>query len=146
MSGKKERYRKGGNVMIAENVRKVFEENIWFLATCGEEPNVVPVGFKCITDDGKFAVGAVLLETTLENIRQNGKIAIGVSNPLTAEAYQVKGTAELVTEGPVYEHYVKLADDTFKGACALKCAIIVTPQKLIVASPNGDNKKALPLE
>ena len=52
--------------MIAENVKKVFEENTWFLATCGEEPNVVPVGFKCITEDGKFAVGAVLLETTLE--------------------------------------------------------------------------------
>ena len=46
--------------MIAENVKKVFEENPWFLATCGEEPNVVPVGFKCITEDGKFAVGAVL--------------------------------------------------------------------------------------
>ncbi len=50
----------GGYAMIAENVKKVFEENPWFLATCGEEPNVVPVGFKCITEDGKFAVGAVL--------------------------------------------------------------------------------------
>ena len=32
--------------MIPENVKKVFEENPWFLATCGEEPNVVqgPLG------------------------------------------------------------------------------------------------------
>ena len=131
--------------MIAENVIKVFEDNLWFLSTCGDEPNVVPVGFKCITEDGKFAIGAVLLETTLENIRANGRIAIAAANPLTAEAYQVKGTAELVTEGPVYEHYAKLADDTFHGAQSAKCAVIVTPEKLIVASPNGDNKKELPL-
>ncbi len=131
--------------MIDEKVKKVFEENVWFLATCGEEPNVVPVGFKCITEDGKFAVGAVLLETTLENIKQNGKIAIGTANPQTAEAYQVKGTAEMVVEGPVYDHYVKLTEETFKGACKLKCAIIVTPKKLIVASPTGENKKELAL-
>ncbi len=131
--------------MIDEKVKKVFEENVWFLATCGEEPNVVPVGFKCITEDGKFAVGAVLLETTLENIRKNGKIAIGTADPKTAEAYQVKGTAELVTEGPVYDHYVKLTEETFKGALTLKCAIIVTPKKLIVASPTGENKKELAL-
>ena len=131
--------------MLTENAKKVFEENLWFLSTCGDEPNVVPVGFKCVTDDGKFAIGAVLLETTLENIKRNGKIAIAAANPTTAEAYQVKGTAELVTEGPIYEHYAKLTDDTFKGAYKAKCAVIVTPEKLIVASPNGNNKKELPL-
>ena len=131
--------------MIPENVRKVFEENLWFLSTCGDEPNVVPVGFKCVTEDGKFAVGAVLLETTLDNIRRNGKIAIAAANPLTAEAYQVKGTAELITEGPVYAHYAKLTEDTFHGVYSAKCAVIVTPERLIVASPNAQNKEELPL-
>ena len=131
--------------MIPENVRKVFTDNLWFLATCGNEPNVVPVGFKRVTDDGKFAVGALLLETTLENIRANGKVAIAAANPLTAEAYQVKGAAELVTEGPVYEHYARLAAETYRGARPAKCAVIVTPEKLIVASPNDDNKRELPL-
>ena len=73
--------------MIPENVKKVFEEHLWFVSTFGGEPNVVPVGFKCVTDDGKFAIGAILLETTLENIKQNGKIAIAAADPLTAEAY-----------------------------------------------------------
>lgn len=131
--------------MIAENVRKVFEDNLWFVSTCGDGPHVVPVGFKCVTEDGKFAIGALLLETTLENIKANGQAAIAAANPLTAEAYQIKGTAELVTEGPVYEHYAKLAEDTYHGEHPAKCAVIVTPEKLIVASPNGDNKKELPL-
>lgn len=131
--------------MLADNVKKVFDENTWFIATCGEEPNVVPVGFKCVTEEGKFAIGAVLLETTLENIKANGRIAIAACDPNSAESYQVKGCAELVTEGPVFDFFAKLADDTFKGAFPAKCAVIVTPEKLIVASPSGQNKQELPL-
>ena len=131
--------------MIPENVKKIFEEHLWFLSTFGDEPNVVPVGFKCVTADGKFAIGAVLLETTLENIKRNGKIAIAAANPLTAEAYQIKGTAELVTEGAVYDHYAKLSEDTFKGAYPLKYAVIVTPEKLITATPNQHNKEEIPI-
>ena len=122
-------------------VKKVFEENPWFLATFDEEPNVVPVGFKCIGDDGRFYIAAVLLNTTVE---KNGKIAIAAASA-AAESYQVKGTAEFLTEGSVYESFVKLAEDTFHGALHTKCAIAVTPEKLIVASPNADNSKFLEL-
>ncbi len=67
--------------------------------------------------------------------------SFAAANPLTADAYQVKGAAELVTEGPVYEHYANLTEETCRGERPAKCAVIVTPEKLIVASPNGDNKK-----
>jgi len=97
-----------------------------------------------IFDEGEFFVAAVLLETTIENIKQNSKIAIAAAGE-GAESYQVKGTAELVTEGPEYEYFVKLADDTFKGAFPCKCAVKVTSEKLIVASPNGQNKQELAL-
>jgi len=132
--------------MIAENVRKVFRENLWFVATCGDGPNVVPVGFKCVLEDGRLAIGAMLLETTLENIRQNGRIAIAAANPLTAEAYQIKGMAELATEGPAYAHYARLAEETYHGAHPAKCAVIVTPERLIVASPTEQNKEEIPLD
>lgn len=129
--------------MLPDNVKKVFEENLWYISTCGDEPNVVPVGFKCVCGDGRLAIGAVLLETTLENIRANSRIAVACANPLTGEAYQIKGTAELVTEGEAYEHYKRLTADTFKGAMQLKCAVIITPEKLINASPNEHNKEEI---
>lgn len=131
--------------MLPEHVKKVLEENLWYLATCGDAPNVVPVGFKCVCDDGRLAVGAILLETTLENICANGKIAVACANPLTGEAYQIKGTAELVTEGAAYAHYQKLTEETFKGAMALKCAVLITPQRLINASLNALNKEEISL-
>ena len=52
--------------MISENVKKVLEENVWYIATCGDEPNVVPVGFKGVTEDGKLTVGAVLCKPTAD--------------------------------------------------------------------------------
>ena len=129
--------------MIPDNVKKVFEENLWYIATIGDEPNVVPVGFKRVCEDGRLAIGAVLLETTLENISANGKVAVACANPLTGEAYPIRGTAELVTEGDAYEHYKKLTEDTFKGAMQLKCAVIITPKRLINASPNEHNKEEI---
>ena len=131
--------------MIPDNVKRLFQEHLWHIATYGDEPNVVPVGFKRVCDDGRLAVGAVLLETTLENIRVNGKIAVSCADPLTGEAYQIKGSAELVTDGSEYDHYQKLTEDTFKGAMPLKCAVIITPEKLINCSPNEHNKEELPL-
>ncbi|MBQ9383313.1 MAG: pyridoxamine 5'-phosphate oxidase family protein [Ruminiclostridium sp.] len=133
---------------MQENVKKVLNENLWYIATCndeGSEPNVVPVGFKRVCDDVKLAIGAVLLETTLENIKANGRVAVACANPVTGEAYQIKGTAELVYEGDAYKHYRKLTEDTFKGAPELKCAVIITPERLINASPNERNKEEIPL-
>jgi hypothetical protein len=70
----------GGILMLNENVIKLLKEGMWDLATCANgEPNVVPVAFKDVTDDGKLLVGDVFLETTLNNIQANdGKIAISV--------------------------------------------------------------------
>ena len=59
--------------MPNENVKKLLSKNMWNLATCGEnEPNVVPVAFKNVTEDEKLVVGEVFLETTLKNIKENG--------------------------------------------------------------------------
>ena len=59
--------------MLNESVIKVLKNGMWDLATCANgEPNVVPVAFKDVTDDGKLVVGDVFLETTLNNIKANG--------------------------------------------------------------------------
>ena len=52
--------------MLNESVIKVLKNSMWDLATCANgEPNVVPVAFKDVTEDGKLVVGDVFLETTL---------------------------------------------------------------------------------
>ncbi len=128
---------------INEEVKKLLKEQMWYLATYSDEPNAVPVAFKDVTDDGKLVVGDVFLETTLNNIKQNGKIAVSASNGSTLEGYQIKGTAEYVTEGPIVDTFKKLVEDMFKGAATAKGALIITPEKVIVTTPDPDNKKEL---
>ncbi|MGI5990524.1 MAG: pyridoxamine 5'-phosphate oxidase family protein [Lachnospiraceae bacterium] len=131
--------------MLTENVKKILGSSMWDLATCADgEPNVVPVAFKMVTEDGKLAVGDVFLETTLKNLKANGgKIAISVYDAKTLEGYQIKGTAEYVSEGAIVDTFKKMVEDMFNGAATAKGALLITPEKVIVTTPGADNKKVL---
>ena len=131
--------------MLNEAVIKVLKSSMWDLATCADgEPNVVPVAFKDVTEDGKLVVGDVFLETTLKNIRANsGKIAISVYDAQSLEGYQIKGIAEYVTEGAVVDTFKAMVEKMFNGAATAKGALIISPSKVIVTTPGADNKKEL---
>lgn len=131
--------------MLNESVVKLLKSGMWDLATCANgEPNVVPVAFKDVTEDGKLVVGDVFLETTLQNIKaNNGKIAISVYDAQNLEGYQIKGTAKYVTEGAVVDTFKAMVEEMFKGAATAKGALIITPSKVIVTTPGADNKKEL---
>ena len=127
--------------MLNESVVKLLKEGMWNLATCANgEPNVVPVAFKDVTEGGKLVVGDVFLETTLNN---DGKIAISVYNAQKLEGYQIKGTAEYVTEGAIVDAFKAMVEEMFKGAATAKGALIITPEKVIVTTPGADNKKEI---
>ena len=128
---------------LNENVRKLLKEQMWYLATYDQEPNAVPVAFKDVTSEGELLVGDVFLETTLENLRKNGRIAVSASNGSTMEGYQIKGSARYVTEGPVVETFKQMVETMFKGAATAKGALIITPERVIVTTPGPDNKKEL---
>ena len=131
--------------MLNENVVQLLKAGMWDLATCANgEPNVVPVAFKDVTDDGKLLVGDVFLETTLNNIKANGgKIAVSVYDAQSLEGYQIKGTAEYVTEGTVVDTFKSMVEKMFNGAATAKGALIITPDKVIVTTPGAENKKVL---
>ena len=131
--------------MMNEQVVALLKSGIWDLATCADgEPNVVPVAFKDVTEDGKLVVGDVFLETTLRNIKANGgKIAISVYDGQSLEGYQIKGLAEYVTEGPVVDTFKNMVEAMFTGAATAKGALIISPEQVIVTTPGADNKKVL---
>lgn len=131
--------------MLNENVVELLKSHMWDLATCSDgEPNVVPVAFKEVTEDGKLLVGDVFLETTLENIKENnGKIAMSVYDAKNLEGYQIQGTAEYMTEGNIVDAFKATVEKVFNGAATAKGALIITPQKVIVTTPGADNKKVL---
>lgn len=131
--------------MLNENVVKLLKASMWDLATCSNgEPNVVPVAFKDVTEDGNLVVGDVFLETTLKNIKANdGKIAISAYDAQNLEGYQIKGKAEYVTEGKIVDMFKAIVEKMFNSAATAKGALIITPEKVIVTTPGAENKKVL---
>lgn len=131
--------------MLNENVLHLLKTSMWDLATCANgEPNVVPVAFKDVTADGKLVVGDVFLETTLKNLKaNNGKIAVSVYDPQNLEGYQIKGTAEYLSEGEVVDTFKTMVEKMFNGGATAKGALVITPEKVIVTTPGADNKKVL---
>ena len=131
--------------MLNEAVINVLKNGMWDLATCANgEPNVVPVAFKDVTEDGKLVVGDVFLETTLNNIRGNeGEIAISAYDAQSLEGYQIKGIAEYVTEGEVVNTFKAMVEKMFNGAATAKGALVITPSRVIVTTPGADNKKEI---
>lgn len=131
--------------MLNQSVVKLLKEKMWDIATCADgEPNVVPVAFKDVTEDGKLVVGDVFLETTLKNIQaEGGRIAISVYDDQCLEGYQIKGKAEYVTEGAVVDTFKTMVEKMFNGAATAKGALIIVPEKVIVTTPGADNKKEM---
>lgn len=131
--------------MLNDNVKNVLKNNMWDLATCANGvPNVVPVAFKDVTPDGKLIVGDVFLQTTLDNLKANdGRIAISVYDAKTLEGYQIKGTAEYLTEGDIVATFKAMVEKMFNNAATAKGALVITPEKVIVTTPGADNKKEL---
>lgn len=128
-----------------ESVKKLLKASMWDLATCANgEPNVVPVAFKDVTSDGKLLVGDVFLDATLKNLAADGgKIAISIYDAKSLGGYQIKGTAEHVTEGDTVKTFKTMVEQMFNGGATAKGALIITPEKIIVTTPGAGNKKEL---
>ena len=56
-----------------------------------------------------------------------------------------EGMWDLATcaDGEVVDTFKAMVEDMFKGAATAKGALIITPEKVIVTTPGGDNKKEI---
>ena len=95
-----------------------------------------------VTEDGKLLVGDVFLETTLNNLKANGgKIAVSVYDGQSMEGYQIKETAEYMTEDAVVDTFKAMVEKMFHGAATAKGALVIISEKVIVTTPGAENKK-----
>lgn len=84
------------------------------------------------------------METTLNYIKENnGKIAVSVYDAQNLEGYQIKGTAEYITEGKLVDTFKEMVEKMFQGAATAKGVLVITPSKVIVTTPGADNKKEI---
>lgn len=126
-------------VLDEKVVELLQSESLWWIGTFDEESNVVPVGFKNVEADGTLSVGAVFLDHTIENIKKNGKVTIAAGGSKGMTGYQIHGTAKFITDGPVVDNYKVAVEKMFKGQATAKGALVITPERVIVATPGPKN-------
>ena len=130
---------------IPEQVQKLLDDQrIWYIATCRDHtPNAVPVAFKQILPDGRLAVADVFMQVTKANVEANDKIAVSACDASTMEGYQMKGTAEYLSGGPIVDQFKAVVEEATKGGLHAKGVVVITPEVIISTGVGPDNNKQL---
>ena len=96
--------------LLNERMKEIFgKQGIFVLGTADLNgvPNVVPVGAVRILDDETILVSDQYFQKTLNNLKENPKVAISFWETGKGEGYQIKGNATIQTEGKIYEETVE---------------------------------------
>lgn len=94
---------------LTEQMKELVESGRCLVATAGKDgwPNVGPKGSVIVLDDSTLAFGEVTGKQTYRNLQENPKVAIAVVDYEQRAGYRFVGSAELETEGPLYEKFVQ---------------------------------------
>lgn len=127
----------------SEVLQTLKDANIWTLSTSGEDGALgIPNRFHTVTEDGKLVIARVYMKKTVENIEYCNKVCISAftSGEGGSKGYMIFGTAEYLTEGKYSEIADKLTQPLRNaGRSPLGGAVVVTPVKIVVATPGPAN-------
>ncbi|OKY78944.1 MAG: Pyridoxine 5'-phosphate oxidase family protein containing flavin binding domain [Candidatus Methanohalarchaeum thermophilum] len=130
---------------LNEELIEFIENNSCEVATVDEKgiPNVAPKGSLKAMDNETIVYADMYPGRTSENIKKNPEVAISVVNYQEMEGYEIKGKAELLDSGPIYDKVVeevsKLPMDLPKPEYAVKVKV----KKVINHTPGPNAGKEL---
>ncbi len=103
---------------IPDNVKELLRKghNVW-VATIGEDgwPNVAIKGSGALLDDEHLYFADIFSKKTRENLLYNSKVAVGIFDPDERIAVQVKGTADMIQTGELFDTVTKQMADLQMG-------------------------------
>jgi len=95
---------------MSDEIKQMLDENIAYLATSTNDgkPNVVPIGMAHAISDNELLIHDVFFKKTRKNLEDNPQVAISFTDVKRWESYQLKGTAEIYTEGRMFEKVLEI--------------------------------------
>jgi len=107
-------------------------------------PNVVPINFMKILDEETILASAVFMTKTYNNLKENPVCALSIWEGFSG--VQIKGSASIVTEGPVFEDTQKWTEEEGKKlglALQSKGAIVIKISSIYSIAPGADAGKQI---
>jgi uncharacterized protein len=126
---------------LNEKMKEIFaKQRTFVLATADLSgvPNAVPVGAVKILDDETILVSDQFFHKTLNNLRENPKVAISFWE--LGEGYQIKGEATILTEGTIYEEtaeWIRRRSEEIGRPLRSKGAIVIKIREIYSVSPGS---------
>jgi predicted pyridoxine 5'-phosphate oxidase superfamily flavin-nucleotide-binding protein len=103
---------KEGNIgILTKDMKRVVrEQRLGFVATVCPDgtPNLSPKGTTSVWDDDNLVFAHLYSPNTIENLRHNPAVEINVVDPIVRKGYRFKGTAQVLTEGPLYQQIMAM--------------------------------------
>jgi predicted pyridoxine 5'-phosphate oxidase superfamily flavin-nucleotide-binding protein len=96
-------------VAIPKHVQEFLPGKLAWVATAGNDgtPNSTPKGSVRLLDDQHIVFADLFSLKTRQNLEENPKVALTVIDTATRVGYQLKGTAELLSSGTLFEQTVE---------------------------------------
>ena len=106
-------------------------------ASAAGVPNVVPLRFVKAVDDGTIVLADNHMGKSARNLEENPQLALTVWDTEAKLAYQIKGRAEIVKSGKLFDEtaaWVLAA----KPGLRTKAAVVVTVRNVFICQPGPD--------
>jgi len=106
--------------LTAEVKKAISQQEVFPVATSNQDriPNVVYIKYLKVIDEQTVLIADNFLNKTRDNILSNGKIAFAVLDG-DKGSYQIKGTAERLTEGNMFAEVQKWVPDRLPRVAAV---------------------------
>lgn len=90
---------------ITEEMKALVKSQQAFVATATPDgiPSIAPKGSTRVLDEEHIIFSESTGKRTFDNIKKNPKVAIVVCDTAQVKCLRFSGTAEIVTEGPLFE-------------------------------------------
>jgi hypothetical protein len=92
-------------IKIPQDIQDFIKGKMAWVATASADgiPNSTPKGSARVIDDQHLVFADLFSLKTRANLKVNPKVAVTVVDEKSHKGYQLKGIAELVTSGPLYD-------------------------------------------
>jgi len=127
---------------LPDNVKEALTggQNVW-VSTIGEDgwPNVAIKGSGALLDDEHIFFADLFSKKTRENLLYNSRVAVGIFDPEKRIAVQVKGVADMIQSGELFEKVKQQIADLQRDLPDPKYVVRIEVQSVwdMTAGPNA---------
>lgn len=130
---------------IPNEVQEFLSGKLAWVSTAAADgtPNATPKGSVQVIDDEHIIFADLFSLKTRENLQANPKVGITVIDPETVKGYQIKGSAELINSGPMYEQMAEALKQSPKQRPPLEYVVYITVESIYDQSVGPDAGKQI---